>query len=84
MEQHRMPSRGLGDDIARITRFTRIDSLAKKIAKVFGQEDCGCSKRQEYLNDTFPRKLHLDESGKVINYGIVNTIEPPSPENIEE
>jgi threonine aldolase len=32
-------SKGLGDTIAKITRFFGIDTLAKKIAKLFGKEE---------------------------------------------
>jgi hypothetical protein len=84
MEQHRIPSRGLGDDIARVTKFTRIDSLAKKIAKAFGKEDCGCGKRQEQLNEMFPRRINLDENGNVSNLNIVNAVEPPSVDEEEK
>lgn len=43
--------RGLGDDIARVTRATGIDVLAKKVAKTMGKEDCGCEKRKQKLNN---------------------------------
>lgn len=46
--------KGLGDDIARITKLTRLDRLASKIAKVFGKEDCGCDQRREIMNEMFP------------------------------
>ena len=39
-------SQGLGDTIAKITKFFKIDKLVKSI-----NEDCGCDKRQEYLNN---------------------------------
>lgn len=45
-----MPSKGLGDDIKRITSATRLDDLAKQIAKLL-DEDCGCDDRQEWLNE---------------------------------
>ena len=45
-----MPSKGLGDDIKRITSATRLDQLAKQIAKLL-DEDCGCDDRQEWLNE---------------------------------
>ena len=45
-----MPSKGLGDDIKRITSATRLDDLAKQIAKLL-DEDCGCDERQEWLNE---------------------------------
>lgn len=43
-------SNGLGDTIAKITHFFGIDILAKKIAKLFGKEDCGCERRRDKLN----------------------------------
>ena len=41
---------GLGDLVARITKFFYIDKLAKKIANLFGKEDCGCERRKDKLN----------------------------------
>ena len=34
-------SKGLGDTIKKITSATKIDKLAKKIAKAVGKDDCG-------------------------------------------
>jgi hypothetical protein len=45
-----MPSRGLGDDIKKITVATGLDQLAKRIAQIL-DEDCGCDDRQEWLNE---------------------------------
>ena len=45
-----MASKGLGDDIKKITRATGLDQLSKRIAEIL-DEDCGCDKRQEWLND---------------------------------
>ena len=47
---------GLGDVIAIITHFLKIDILAEKIAKLRGKEDCGCSRRRETLNKAVPLK----------------------------
>jgi hypothetical protein len=44
-----MESRGLGDDIKKITAATGLDKLTKRIAQIL-DEDCGCDKRQERLN----------------------------------
>jgi hypothetical protein len=44
-------SRGLGDDIKKITSATRLDRLSERIAEILGQTDCGCDERQEWLND---------------------------------
>lgn len=50
------PSRGLGDTIAKFTKATGIDKVAKFAAKAVGEEDCGCEKRQDTLNKIFPFK----------------------------
>jgi hypothetical protein len=49
-------SRGLGDTIAKITHFFKLDILAEKIAKLFGKKDCGCKRRQDKLNQIVPYK----------------------------
>jgi hypothetical protein len=52
-----MKSKGLGDDIAKITSATKLDKLAEKINEIItGNKDCGCSKRQDKLNKIFPYK----------------------------
>ena len=43
-------SKGLGDDIKKITKATGLDQLAKKIAQLL-DEDCGCDDRQTLLNE---------------------------------
>ena len=48
-------SRGLGDDIKKITSATGLDKLANQIAKLTSG-DCGCDERQEKLNKIFPYK----------------------------
>jgi hypothetical protein len=45
-----MQSRGLGDDIKKITSAVKLDELAKRIAQLL-DEDCGCDDRQEWLNE---------------------------------
>tara|TARA_B110000977_G_scaffold198219_1_gene282572 strand:- start:236 stop:628 length:393 start_codon:yes stop_codon:yes gene_type:complete len=50
-------SKGLGDTIAKITNATGIDKLAESVAKLAGQEDCGCNSRREKLNNLFPYKI---------------------------
>ena len=45
-----MKSRGLGDDIKKITAATRLDKLSEKIASLL-DEDCGCDKRQDWFNE---------------------------------
>ena len=48
-------SRGLGDDIKKITSAIRLDELAQKIAELTSS-DCKCDERQEKLNKMFPYK----------------------------
>ena len=43
-------SRGLGDDIKKITRATGLDQIAKQIAKIL-DADCGCDDRQAWMNE---------------------------------
>jgi hypothetical protein len=50
-----MQSKGLGDDIKKITSATGLDKLAERIAEILGT-DCGCDARQEALNKMFPKK----------------------------
>jgi hypothetical protein len=50
------PSEGLGDTIAKVTEFLMIDQLAQKLAEAMGEEDCGCERRKEKLNELFPYK----------------------------
>lgn len=51
-----MQSRGLGDTVAKFTKFTRLDKLAKFVAKALGYEDCGCERRRDKLNKRFSYK----------------------------
>ena len=50
------PDQGLGDTIARFTKATRLDKLAQKIANAVGAKGCGCTERQQLLNEIFPYK----------------------------
>ena len=45
-----MQSRGLGDDIKKITSATGLDQIAKRIAQLLN-EDCGCDDRQDWVNE---------------------------------
>jgi hypothetical protein len=45
-----MQSKGLGDDIKKITSATGLDQIAKRIAQLLN-EDCGCDDRQTWLNE---------------------------------
>jgi hypothetical protein len=49
-------SKGLGDTIAKITKFFKLDILAEKIAHLFGKKDCGCTRRKNKLNKLVPYK----------------------------
>ena len=44
-------SKGIGDDIAKLTKATGLDKLAKKVLG----DDCGCDERRKQLNQLFPR-----------------------------
>ena len=44
----------MGDTVAKITHATKLDKIAEAIANAVGEEDCGCGKRQEKLNELFP------------------------------
>jgi len=48
-----MKSRGLGDTIEKITTATGIKQIVEAGAKVL-KKDCGCAKRREALNKSFP------------------------------
>jgi len=47
-------SKGLGDDIEKLTEATGIKKVVDKVSQITGK-DCGCKKRKEYLNNRFPR-----------------------------
>jgi hypothetical protein len=46
--------KGLGDLIEKITESTGIKTLVEKTTQALGIEDCGCTRRQEYLNTLVP------------------------------
>lgn len=49
-------AKGLGDSIAKVTHFFRLDKVADAVARIAGAEGCGCMERREYLNQLFPYK----------------------------
>ena len=54
-------SKGLGDTIEHFTQATGIKSFTQVLAinGVFGKnKDCGCDRRKEWLNKTFPYKQY--------------------------
>jgi hypothetical protein len=63
-----MPSKGLGDDIKRITSATRLDKIAEQIAKLL-DEDCGCDDRQTWLNEKTKNWSRYKKQNKDINGG---------------
>ncbi len=48
-------SKGLGDTIAKITHFFKIDVLVESVFKAC-VKDCGCKRRQDKLNKAVPYK----------------------------
>ena len=48
------PAEGLGDTIAKLTHALGLDVVADKVANLLGEEDCGCERRREALNEMFP------------------------------
>tara|TARA_R110000868_G_C10946160_1_gene767445 strand:+ start:2619 stop:2912 length:294 start_codon:yes stop_codon:yes gene_type:complete len=48
-------SRGLGDDIAKITRAVGLEKVTGKI-NTFFDVNCGCRKRKEKWNEMFPHE----------------------------
>jgi len=53
IKKERKKSKGLGDTIEKITKFTGIKSLVKRI---FKETDCGCDRRRDLLNKWLPYK----------------------------
>ena len=58
-----LPSKdkGFGDTLARIFTVTGVKAVVDKISEVTGK-DCGCSERQEALNELLPYKTNEDVS----------------------
>jgi hypothetical protein len=65
-------SKGLGDTIAKITEVTGISTLVDKVTDVLGIEDCGCSRRQETLNQWFPYENTTPQQPPLIEQNIVD------------
>jgi|TARA_R110000824_G_scaffold113258_7_gene262929 hypothetical protein len=53
LDRRNIPSRGLGDSIAKMTKATGIKSVVDKVSKVTGK-GCGCTERRDTLNRMFP------------------------------
>lgn len=59
--------KGLGDLVAKVISIVTLGQgkkIATYVAKLRGKEDCGCDKRQDYLNEKFSFKV---EEMKTIN-----------------
>ena len=65
-------SRGLGDDIAKIAKFIKADVTVEQLSKIFGYKDCGCSGRQEVLNnpELLVNKVFYNNNENKSNNGI--------------
>lgn len=50
------PSRGLGDDIAKVMHATGMATVVNAVTKAAGIKDCGCGKRQAAMNQAVPYK----------------------------
>jgi hypothetical protein len=57
-------SKGLGDDIEKITHALKLDTVAEKVANLVGKKDCGCNKRRDALNKMFPHKNNNSDESK--------------------
>jgi len=47
--------KGLGDAVEKVTRATGIKKVVDTVSKATGK-DCGCGRRKDSLNRTFPFK----------------------------
>jgi hypothetical protein len=59
-----MKSRGLGDSIRKFSKLTGIETLVELVAKAVNIEDCGCNKREVWLNKQFPYKINKNGGSK--------------------
>lgn len=50
MEDIPSKQKGLGDVVESSVKFLSLDRIAKIVANMVGQEDCGCEERKEFLN----------------------------------
>jgi hypothetical protein len=67
-------SKGLGDSIEKITKATGIKKVVDKISEVTGI-DCGCEKRQKYLNQLYPYARTFTQDEKVIYESVMPRVE---------
>lgn len=65
MEQKKKEIKGLGDLVEKITESTGIKTIVEKTTQALGIEDCGCSRRKDYLNNLVPfqtKQKPIDEN----------------------
>ena len=66
------PSRGLGDTIAKFTHATGIAKAVEVVTEALGIEDCGCGRRQEWVNNLVPYDI---QPNHIVHYDPNNTAE---------
>jgi hypothetical protein len=69
----KLPSRGLGDTIAKFTHATGIAKAVEVVTDALGIEDCGCGGRQNWLNEAIP---YTKESNPPLNFDPSNLSTP--------
>ena len=62
MKSKNKPSKGLGDTIEKVAKFT---GLKAAVQSIFG-EDCGCDERKEKLNKLFPFKALMSRDDRAL------------------
>lgn len=62
-------SEGFGDTVAKFTKATGLDKVAKKVANALGAEDCGCSERQKDWNAMWPYSKKNIQDNDTTNFG---------------
>lgn len=67
------PSKGLGDTIAKITHATGIAKAVEVVTDALGVEDCGCQRRQNWLNEVVP---YSKETNHSLNFDPTNLSNP--------
>jgi hypothetical protein len=58
-------SKGLGDDIEKLTKASGIKAVVDKVAELTNT-DCGCDKRKAWLNKNYPRKHDMSEGDQLL------------------
>jgi len=66
------PSRGLGDTIAKFTHATGIAKAVEVVTEALGIEDCGCGRRQEWVNNLVPYNI---QPNHIVHYDPNNIVE---------